>query len=269
MAESQSGTTTVALDENEHAYPRRVMQAVLTVGRKAGYNAGSIEDYTPPAHTDLDSKAVITPEWYDGHLSGSMHDEYGVFGHLNIKAAFDDVFGTHSGGSATTAVHVRAGHTVAETVAAMIENGSIDRAIEHAQVEFEIDAKEAEKRVFFAIAVFAKGWSAEAEMTETDAFSKGGIAHDIGGIDAYRQSEEVQIKPVTHGYRHNTDGYEHTIIYYQWDCDGGLVFGECHKAVNSKAGQKTDKANSLLARECGGRLSDEKELGRAFRYLSW
>jgi hypothetical protein len=270
MAESQSGTTTVALDENEHAYPRRVMQAVLTVGRKAGYNAGSIDDYTPPAHVELDSNAVITPEWYDGQFTDVMHDKTGVFGEIALETEFDDVFGkNHTGSESTTAVHVRCGHTVAETVAALIENGSIDRAIEKAMTEWQIDAKTAEKRVFFAIAIFAKGWAAEVELTETDAFTKGSVAHDIGGIDAYRGNEHIQIKPVTHGYRHNDDGYSHTVVYYQWDCNGGLVFGTEHTDVNSKAGEHTDKANSLLARECGGRLSDEKELGRAFRYLSW
>jgi len=270
MAESQSGTTTVGLDDNEQAYPRRVMQAVLTVGRKAGYNAGTIEDYTPPKHTDLDGRAVITPEWYDGHMTDVMHDSAGVFGHMALETEFDGVFGeNHAGSESTTAVHVRCGHTVAETVAALIENGSIDRAIEKAEVEWDCDRPAAEKRVFFAVALFAKGWAAEVELTETDAFTKAGISHDIGGIDAYRGSEEVQIKPVTHGYRHNDDGYEYTVVYYQWDCDGNIVVGESHTDVNSKAGEKTDKANSLLARECGGRLADEKELGRSFRYLSW
>jgi len=270
MAESQSGTTTVGLDDKQQAYPRRVMSAVLTVGRKAGYNTGRIEDYTPPEHIDLPEHAIITPEWYNQQFTDVMYDQEGVFGEIALQSEFDDVFGEdHTGASSTTAVHVRCGHTVAETVAALIENGSIDRAIEKAMTEWQIDAKTAEKRVFFAIAIFAKGWAAEVELTETDSFSKAGISHDIGGIDAYRGDEMVQIKPVTFGYRHNTDGYEHTIVYYQWDCDGGIVFGTDHTDVNSKAGEKTDIANSLLARECGGRLADEKELGRSFRYLSW
>lgn len=286
MAQSQSGTAKVELDDKQTPAPKRVMKAVFATLRSRGYDCMSVADMETPAHTDV--SGGITPEWAS---DARKLDNEGVFAHMDVTDELEGVFGEPTGSSHVTTVFVRAGKTVAETVAKLDDRGHIEAAINKAYDSLKpesIDVTDAQARdlksratdmVAYKVAEHAKGWVAEKTLTETDALAKAGMSNDIGEQDAYDRSagEYVQIKSVTLGYKPNqtvkkdengqfvTTDKEVPIVFYQWDCDGGLWFGRDHKAVNKQAADVKGHKATTIARTHSAYTYN----GRTYRKQWW
>lgn len=290
MALSQGGPATVELDDKQMPVPKRIGKSVFVTLRSCGYDVMTVGDLEAPSHSDV--SGGLTPGFAN---EVRKLDNAGVFSHMDLTDDLDGVFGEPSGSSHVTVVFVRAGKTVAKTVAKLYKRGHIDAAINKAILEekpegIDLTSKQEEKvrervtdMVAYKIAEFAKGWVAEKTLTETDALAKASMSNDIGEQDAYDRNlgEYVQIKSVTLGYRPNptvesTDKSGHykttknevPVIFYQWTCDGELVYGRDYKAVNGEAAKRTDKSKTLLGKAAGN-MKACKEYGRSFRYIWW
>lgn len=283
---SKAKAVKVELDDKQLPAPKRIMKAVFATLRSRGYDVMSVEDMETPAHEDL--SGGLTPEWAS---DARKLDNEGVFAHMDVKDELDGVFGEHSGSAPVTAIFVKAGKTVAETVAILDDRGHIGAAINKAYDSLKpdsIDVTNAQARdlkdratdmVAYKVAEHSKGWVAEKTLTDTDAFSKAGISNDIGEQDAYalEPSEYVQIKSVTLGYKPNqtikkneqdrfvTTDNEVPVVFYQWDCDGGLWFGRNHKAVNKQAADVKGHKATTIARTHSAYTYD----GRTYRKHWW
>jgi hypothetical protein len=240
-----------------------------------------------PAHTEV--SGALTPEWA---AEAKELDDNGVFSHMDLTDSLNGVFGNHSGANVVTAVFVRAGKTIAETVAKLIERGhvtaAVDKAADHmAPSEIDLTGGQmseirtrAVDMVAYKIAEFAKGWLAEKVLTDSDAMSKMPASNDLGEQDANMSGDYVQIKSVTLGYKPNGSirksdmsgvRFETTkngvpVVFYQWDCDGGLWFGFDHTDVNSAAADVKGELATTISRTHSAYRNDE---GRTYRKIWW
>lgn len=217
--------------------PKQICQITWETLRELGYTTPNAELLTAE-----DGRAPV-PEIA---TPARAAEKEGAFGHLAPQSSPDAVFGEHSGQSTTTARHVRAENTIPETIRELDGEGQIEAAVAKCEAaNYGIDRPAAEKAVSYKLAVFAKGWAAEAYLASGDRFRKAAESNDIAGQDAYdtENDEYVQIKSVTAGYKGRLEGDRgnhqdadgNPVVFYQWDCRGNLHVDGDYTAANGSA----------------------------------
>lgn len=291
MAQSTDAMT-VELPNNSSPAPREIMSAAFEALRQAGFDGLRAGDLEPPAHKGIDGG--VTPAFAD---DVRLMDNAGAFDGFDLRDELEGAAGDVASSHVTT-VFVRAEKTVAGTVRDLCDRGHVGAAVDKVADELTGDVdisllpddetarlrSKAVDMVSYYVATVAKGWVAEQLITATDAFAKGSMSNDEAEQDvrAYADGDfdapYFQVKSVTLGYKPNgtiestdADGQYRTVkrgvpvLFYQWDCDGGLVVGLNYKAVNGQAADAKDMAKTTLGRTHSSYTFD----GRTYRYLWW
>lgn len=259
---------TTTIDVSVDAPPRNIMAATFGHMRQLGYDVPDISGYEAPEYSPLRTGAGLLPEWFTGDLAYAVRD--GVATPFTLKAEIDGYFGESAGSANVTTLFVREGRGLKEVIDTLHETGQLEVAGE--RLKAFTDYERTDEIVAFAVATYAKGWLVERLLNRTDAFSKGSVSQDKGGIDGYYEGEPVQVKSVTYYASRNTSELENrdvSVLWYQWDCDGKLHYGRDANAVNAAAADVKGVSKTLIKRSAGN-LKAVRESDRSnVRYMWW
>jgi hypothetical protein len=266
--------------------PEKVYRTTYDVFREMGYSV-SENMHTPPEGSDIPEGVGITPR----PIVVEKSNELGYTGRnqvalFKLKDTLDNRFdGHHSDADSVTALHVQAENSIRATLEQLNDQGLIDDFVSDVfdelkptynptEEQLKLAKQDAIDIAAYTTGTFAKGWLAETILAQSDRFEKGSPSDDAAGKDLYDRSLDdwVQLKHVSNGYRSNVtdrNGGDLKFIYYQWNCDGGIVTGEDHTRVNAEANIR-GLSRTLMARTHGEyKFEDENGELRTYRYLWW
>lgn len=244
----------------DEPFPKEITETVQTAMRVRGYDVSLIALCQPPKSWNLPHEAGITPAFITDGTDTSEIIRNGVAFPFSVENELDGYFGESSGSANVTTLFNKLNMAIDDVIEKFHVTGQIEAGREKVK-PYVADGVNPIDVTGFAIATYAKGWLAERILSEQERFSKGSVSQDQGGLDLYdRQAGDwVQVKCVTDDTQN--DGY----VYYQWDCRGGLHFGENRKEVNRQAAKVTGMPLTALYRTHNNHKID----GRRWRYLWW
>lgn len=254
--------------EGSEPIPKQILETVETEMARHGYEVSVVSQTTVPGHSSLADNTGRTPGFMTDGSDISDVIRSGIAFPFSIEKELEGYFGDSEGSANVTTFFVREDMKVPEVVEKLHITGQIEDSIKKVESYCE-NGTSATDVVAYAIATYAKGWLAEQILASQDRFSKGSVSQDQGGLDLYdKQAEDwVQVKSVT-----KADNESH--LYYQWDCRGGLHFGNDHKAVNKAAGEESGRVipytgeivPTLTLRTHTSYTDDD---GQTYRYIWW
>lgn len=213
---------------------------------EAGFDVSmSDELLAVPAHSELVDGYVIPDFMTDGTgTAGEIRDGRGAL-NFTLRETGDGE-AKDADKSHFVAVAIREGWTFAELVEHLLESGQFETAAREQDEISRSDVSGVDVAAY-AVATYLKGVLAERVLTDSEHFSKAGIANDQAGQDVYVKGEHNelrQVKCVT------VDSQNPDHIYYQFDCRGNLWFGENCTETAAAAVEGVERIGHTAKKEC-------------------